>query len=238
MIPEQHGLGRLKAPDQRDHKFLMKRKLTAPSKRTRRHWRRGGRIFPLNQGQTGTCVAFAVSHFFLTSPFRNKLPMAPYDLYRKIVTLDEWEDNDHETAVPDDQLQSGTSVRAGMKAAQQIGYVKEYSWAFKGEEARQWVLDVSPVVVGTDWLFSMFSVDQNGFLHPDGEIAGGHAYLWYGTDKRELRDDGKRGVDYFIQSWGSWGIGGKGIFKMRSEDTDALIAAQGEAATATELLFK
>lgn len=164
--------------------------------------------------------------------------MSPYDLYRKIVTLDEWEDNDFEAKAPDSDLQSGTSVRGGMKAAVEIGYVKEYSWAFRGEDARNWVLDVSPVVVGTDWTWNMFSVDSRGFLHPDGGLAGGHSYLWYGSDRRELRDDGKRGVDYFLNSWGMWGIGGKGIFKMRSEDTDALIAAQGEAATATELLFK
>jgi hypothetical protein len=234
-VTEQHGLGRIAKPDPRDRQFLMARRLVAPSKRTVRKWRRGGKIFPLNQGQTGTCVSYSWSHYFLTSPVRNKLPMAPFDFYRKLILVDEWSENDSEANAPDNDLQFGSSVRAGAKAAKDLGLLSEYSWAFDGRTARQWVLDHSPVVVGTDWLWNMFSVDANGFIDVSGGIAGGHAYLWYGTDLRELRPDGKRGVDYYLNSWGQWGISGKGIFKMKIEDTDMLISSQGEACTATEL---
>lgn len=235
MLAEEHGLGRRFKPDPRDHQFLMARRLAAPPKRTVRKWARGGKIFPLNQRATGTCVAYGWSHYFLTSPVRNKLPMPPFDFYRKLILVDEWPENDIEATGSDSDLQFGSSVRAGAKAAQDLGLLSEYSWAFDGQTARQWVLEHSPVVLGTDWHRDMFSVDANGFLSVSGGIAGGHCYLWYGTDLRELRPDGKRGVDYFLQSWGAWGIGGKGVFKMRTEDTDALIAAQGEACVATEL---
>jgi hypothetical protein len=164
--------------------------------------------------------------------------MSPFDFYRKLIMEDEWPENDTEVTAGDSNLQFGSSVRAGAKAARNLGLLSEYSWAFDGNTARQWVLDHSPVILGTDWLSNMFSVDPNGFVDVSGGIAGGHAYLWYGTDLRELRPDGKRGVDYFLNSWGMWGIGGKGVFKMRSEDTDRLIAAQGEACTASEVKYE
>lgn len=231
-------LGRLIAEDPEDHNYLMVKKLPKPTKRTKRMWPHGGKSMPLDQGSTSTCVAHGWSHFLLTSPFRNKLPMKPFDLYRRIVVIDEFPENDGEATARDDQLQYGSSVRAGAKALQSLGYLKEYSWAFSGAVARQWVLDASPVVLGTDWYSKMYTTDLKGFLHVDGRVNGGHCFLWLGVNLNEKRDDGKRGVDYFLNSWGVWGLNKAGVFKMRSEDTDALIAAQGEAATATELLRK
>ncbi len=172
----------------------------------------------------------------MTSPFRNKLPMMPFDLYRRIVLQDQWRENDREASAEDADLRFGSSVRAGAKVLQELGYLSEYSWAFSGDTARQWVLEKSPVVLGTNWTDAMMTTDRNGFVHPDGGLAGGHAYLYLGTNLLEKRDDGKRGVDNFLQSWGMWGIRGVGLFKMRTEDTDALIAADGEACVATEVL--
>jgi hypothetical protein len=52
--------------------------------------------------------------------------------------------------------EDGTTVRASMQVAQQLGYVPEYRWAFTAIDIATWMMSVGPVVLGTDWLLSMF----------------------------------------------------------------------------------
>lgn len=223
------GLGRIFTPDPNDQKFMMARTLT-PSPVTKKLWALRKPV--LDQGNTGTCVAHGWTNFLRASPMRTTKGIdKPYDLYRKIVVVDEYPTNDFEATAPDDQLQSGTSVRAGAKVVTTEGRLASYLWAFNLADALSWVLSSGPVVLGTNWYSGMFAVDSGGFAHiaAGDTVAGGHCYLWRGADS-------KRGVGRFQNSWGGgWGKGGE--FLMEFKDIERLITEQGEACTAVEQKF-
>src|SRR5688572_17589275 len=143
----------------------------------------GTRHYPqgpvLDQGSTGTCVAHAWCGWAYGAPLMTKpagLP-TPFNLYREIVKNDEWSSNDHEATGPDDVLQSGTSVRAGVKTLQRRGHVKSYLWASGVDDVRAWHLaGFGGVVLGTTWHDGMMTADGDEVLHATGAALGGHAY--------------------------------------------------------------
>jgi len=120
----------------------------------------------------------------------------------------------------------GTSVRAGAKILTRLGYIDRYVWAGGAGDVKNWVLSNSPVVLGTSWTQDMFNVDAEGYVHPTGDAAGGHAYLCTGYSE-------KRNAFRCMNSWGT-GWGQKGKFWIAAADLHALIRNNGEACTATE----
>ena len=217
-------LGRVPAPDLRDSRFPLRAampKRLQPS-RTFRTWH--SRLL-LDQRDTSACVGFSGTYWLDAGPVRNLLkPGEHFDsafrLYRRCQDHDEWP-----SAEPD---YYGTSVRALFKVLQADGLVGEYRWANSAEELAWWILEKGPAVVGTLWTESMFTPNARGFVKPEGEVVGGHAYAAIGANWKAKRLD-------FLQSWGPWGKRDSGRFSMTFADFDVLMGADGEACTAVEV---
>lgn len=198
------GLGRLRSTDVRNAAFLMHRTLgpvaalKVPDNKT---WAFSGQ--PLNQGETGTCVAHAMAHFIHAAPLEHKKFLNAFDLYRELVLLDEYADNDVEATRPDDELQMGSSGTGGMKALRARNLIESFLWAQRMEDAITWVLTRGPVAIGSNWYNTMFDPTKEGYLRigATAGIAGGHEWIIRGADK-------KRGLALMVNSWGpEWGSG-------------------------------
>lgn len=211
------ALGRLPAPDPRDRAFRLAAILPpAPIRRWRYYW--SG--FWGDQGNESSCVGFSWMHWLVSAPVtqrsRNWTAEAR-NIYYQAQLVDEWEGTNYE----------GTSVRAGAKVLAATGFISEYRWAWDGMETIRAVLDVGPVVVGTNWYDGMFNPDSRGHIKPTGSVAGGHAYLIDGASL-------DRGLVRLKNSWGrGWGLAGRAY--MTITDFSRLIAEDGEAALAAEI---
>ncbi len=210
------GLGRLPSEDVRDLNFRLAALLPSePSRRYRYYW--SG--FFGDQGRYPHCVGFSWMHWLVSGPTTQKArdwPAQARGTYFAAQLLDEWPGTDYD----------GTSVRAGAKSLQQQGYVASYRWAFSGDEVVRAVLDVGPVVVGTNWYQSMFFPSDRGLIIPDGPVVGGHAYLIDGASL----NSGKVRIK---NSWGrDWGVYGRAW--MTIGDLSRLMAEDGEATLAFE----
>lgn len=206
------GLGRLPAADERDANFRM----AAPPRALPAYkYYSTGPI--LDQGPYPYCVGFAWRQWLASSPLKTTTGPAPQTIYAEAQEVDEWPGN----AYP------GTSVRAGAKVLQARGHIANYLWAWDVPTIKTWILSgQGTVVVGTLWYEGMFDVDGDGFVHPMGPEAGGHAYLLagYSSDRDAFR---------IVNSWGrSWGESGRAWIS--SIDMATLISRDGEAATAVE----
>lgn len=169
----------------------------------------------LDQGNEGACVGFGWAHELAARPV--KVPgitnQSGFDLYHSAQQLDQWPGEAYE----------GTSVLAGAKAVQELGFMKEYRWAL-GPGAAQAEVDLAlavgykgPAVLGTYWWSGMDTPDAQGYLHPTGTIRGGHCYLINSFSAKY----GRYGV------WNSWGTGFYGWISRL--DMAQLLDNEGEA---------
>lgn len=165
-----------------------------------------------------------------------------FSLYKLAQTLDEWPG----------ELYEGSSVLGALKAAQAMGFVGEYRWAFGIDDVVLALSYVGPVVVGTDWLNSMFDPKPSGLMEVDANsgVAGGHAYMWdqvilsKATMQNYLgKGEHIREQDILLageQSWGeSWGR--KGRYLVWASDMEALLKgfeSPGEAAITTQAFHR
>jgi hypothetical protein len=80
-------------------------------------------------------------------------------------------------------------------------------------------------MLGISWHRSMYRPDPDGFVHPDGNVVGGHETLIRG-------DDPKNEVVLVRNSWGAaWGD--HGHYRLTYADLDALLRDDGDAVTLT-----
>lgn len=220
MIPH-HGLGRLAAPDPRDHLMTLPMpgaRAAAAVRLQQRYW---GSSWWGDQGATSQCVAYAWSHYLTDGPVVQlppRPPQPPQVVYDAAQLIDEWAPAAHD----------GTSVRAGAKVLQQLGFITDYQFAFDLATVVDAVLLRGPVVMGTNWYDRMFDPDpKTGLVTVDGPLAGGHAWKLDGVNK-------KSGMARAKNSWGRhWGRGG--YFTISFADLERLIHESGEAAIATEV---
>lgn len=227
------GLGRLHAPDVRDTNYLMVATPRAIAVVARRNHLWAYFDAPLDQGNTGTCVAHGWKHWLSAAPVIQSdvdEPPYPFDMYDEMILLDEFPENDH-----DADRQMGTSVRAGAKVLQGKGYLKSYSWAWSVETAADWLAGIDaegrfvggPVVIGVEWRDGMWNTDSEGFLRVSGNVVGGHCVCLLGWNE-------KRGFAYGINSWGT-SFGVRGRFYLAGEDFKKLMQEGGEVCTSAEV---
>jgi hypothetical protein len=192
-----------------------------------RHYRTG---VTLNQGSTGTCTAHCATHRAHGAPIMQPLPVSettqqlltPYDLYRLIVSIDEYSDNDTEVNLPDKDLQMGSSVRAAAKALQKLGLLRNYLHAGNIEEIRAWHLaGFGGLMLGTSWFSDMMETDHEGFVNVSGALDGGHAYASHGWNDR-VKHKGR--YVRALRCQNSWGtsFGENGFFWIEEDDLGKL----------------
>ncbi len=174
----------------------------------------------LDQGAEGACTAFGWSHELIAKPSVVKGIDAKFaqKLYWEAQKIDEWPGGSYPGAYPQYE---GSSVLAAAKVVKQLGYIKEYRWAFGLEDLILSVGHKGPAVLGLDWYSDMFDVDENGFIAATGEISGGHCILCKGVNIKG---------EYFVlhNSWGpTWGVGGDA--KITFGEMQYLLQSGGEA---------
>lgn len=211
-----YPLGRLQVTDERDHDYPIRQLLPRkPSKRLSRYWWDDG--WWGNQGETNQCVAYSFVHWLKDGPILQAADFNPHAIYAEAQRLDE---------IPGENYE-GTTVRGGVKALVARGLVKEYRWAFDVYTVIQTLLELGPVVVGTNWYESMFVPDAVGRISIGGNQAGGHAYVLNGVSRisRQFR---------IKNSWGrEWGRAGHAFISF--DNFSRLLGERGEACLAVEI---
>lgn len=207
-----HPLGRIVNHDPRSLNF------PAPTVGTRQPVKH--RIYGsvLDQGNLGSCVLNASAHALNSAGLhrlRSRLAKEPDAV--KWYELATAADNYPGQYPPDD---TGTDINAAGKVLRDAGKIAGWNHAF-GLDHTLGALQVSGVLLGISWHQSMFTPDKNGYVHPDGNVVGGHEVFIYGDDAT--------GSVLVRNSWGSsWGV--RGDFRLTYSDLGALLADQGDAA--------
>lgn len=213
-------LGRQYIPDERDNKYLINDHVLRKIKKTKitsRYW--DDNIWWGDQGNTPQCVGYAWSHWLNDGPVYHSGPkpkLPPNLIYENAQKLDVWPGENYD----------GTSVRGGAKFLQNQKLISRYYWGYSLKTLVDTVLNIGPVVVGTNWYYGMFFPTQNSVIRATGPLAGGHAYVINGvaTSTQMFR---------LKNSWGrNWGQGGHAYISF--SDMDRLIREQGEICLATE----
>src|SRR3990167_7914954 len=130
----EQALGRLYAPDERDANYPLRLAYLAPPTIPYASWWIAGRPI-LDQNGWQHCVAYAWKQWLMASPLRQGHGVNPAEVYAAAQRIDEWPGEAYD----------GTSVRAGAKILQELGFIGSYLWASSVEEIRQWILVNGPV---------------------------------------------------------------------------------------------
>lgn len=174
----------------------------------------------LDQGQEGSCVGHAYAHELAGRPVvvKDVDHELAVRIYHEAQKADEWDGGSYPGAWP---FYEGTSVLAGAKVLTEAGHYSSYHWADNEADVARAVGYAGPVVIGVNWYSGMFDPDRDGYLHPTGELAGGHAILVHSISV-------KGGYYWLFNSWGtSWGVEGRA--KLSRRDMAWLLAQNGEA---------
>jgi hypothetical protein len=180
----------------------------------------------LDQGAEGACTGFGVTNELLWYPVAVPgldATFAREKIYWVAQRDDPWPGGAYPQASP---RYEGTAVLYAVQAAVDLGYYVEYRWATRERELALGVGHLGPAIIGVDWYEGMYEPDSGGFIHPTGELVGGHCTLLTGINI----DDG-----YYTlhNSWGpSWGDHGN--CKIRRVDMQKLLNDNGEACIITQ----
>ena len=161
-------LDRIPQWDERNVNYLVEPVGALPG--IKRVW--GMPLYWNDQAQEGACVAFGWSNDANCAPVQ-QLPLIEnrysFDLYHWFQRHDEWPGENYD----------GTSVLAGAKGMKALGFIGEYRWAQTVEEMAAQIVNVGPVVVGTNWYYGMYYPSRDGKyeLKISGNVVGGHCYL-------------------------------------------------------------
>lgn len=257
--PNHVAFGRLPSIDIRDVAFSAARLLRDNNRmddqplRRRRIWGLTSRALPLDQGRSPSCVGYSWATLLVAGPVRNVTAAGVAQqlgdkLYRRAQDLDEWPGNSYD----------GTSVRAGAKAATELGFITGYHWSFDIWTTLVWVINNGPCIFGTVFPDSLcFPQYNNGTARAKGvtssaipwiplEISGpslgahasGHAYCIVGADM-DLRSPfadpaDSAGALLITNTWGQWGRDGRAWLSLK--DAEALLLAGGECCMPTEIV--
>jgi Papain family cysteine protease len=156
----------------------------------------------LDQGDQPHCVGYAWKQWQQCTPLQTLDGPSAEDIYNQCKVID---GNNEE----------GSNTSSGVKAMSQEGRLQTYLWAFDLDTFKKWILTQGPIVIGACWYMGMYETDENNYVKPGGEVAGGHEFLCYGYDatKRSFK---------FCNSWSEeWGD--QGTFWMKEEDVEWLL---------------
>lgn len=146
-----------------------------------------------DQGVEGACVGFGCKALLEASPFRQAGGPTAREIYLEARIIDEFDD---------DQVSSGTSVRAGLNVLKGLGLIESYVWATGVEDIYRFLSAKGPVVIGVDWYG--YETDNDGRMRFSGAPVGGHCILLSGFSLATRQFT-------FQNSWGpSFGIHGEG----------------------------
>lgn len=206
--------------DERSKRYAARKRSSRSAKRVYTRWTPPSIV--LDQGEEGACVGFGTTAAIMSAPGRQTLKdpqQFANGLYKFAKYIDQWEG----------QRYVGTSVLAGMKSLQRLGFIKEYRWCFKTADVIDALLTTGPVVIGIPWYESMYETKTNGLVEISGKQVGGHCLLLYGYHPaKAIRGDGIQEVVYWRNSWGpGYGINGTGYVPLKQLD---LLLKQAEAA--------
>jgi len=191
--------------------LLEDHKLTHPRSYT---W---GTTVITDQGSEGACVGHAVAGELAARP--KEIPGITNDvafqIYNEAKRLDPWEGENYD----------GTSVLAGVKAAQARGHLSQYRWAFNTDDLAISVSRHGPAILGIPWLAGMYEPtlgdDNRYWINATGPVVGGHAILAVGYHVASRA--------FCLQnSWGrGWGRDGRAW--INHDILGVLLADMGEA---------
>ena len=223
----QYGLGRLPSiPDERNDRFMAIAPKEAKNIPHKTHF--SDQCF--NQGSTPQCTSYAARGAMVAAPVRNFPNISFYDLYKLNQKYDRWPGENYE----------GSSVHGSCIALKSLGLISEYRWAKTVEQVADYVLSKAPMMLGTSWFDGFFEPKKDGFIYPEGGLAGGHAYLLIGWNRDVKCPDGSIGRGTILNSWGrGWGKkdragNSNGRAYISSGVLQMLLADQGEAAVVLE----
>ena len=190
--------------------------------RVAKFWEEG---IVLDQGSEGACVGFAWTGELLAEPESpKKQPSFSYanslarSFYHEAKKIDQWPGENYE----------GTSVLAGAKIMQRMGFIGEYRWCFGIDDVRGAIISEGPVVIGIPWFDGMYDTLPGGLVKLGGKSTGGHAILLTGYSPRMRFGDRSYEVFRWRNSWGDdYGIGGSGF--IQAKDLEKLLSQGGEA---------
>lgn len=212
---EDVRLGRIPFYDERSRNYAIRE--AVGDRKPRSYTWRCSKV--LDQKNYGACVGFAWAHELIARPseITHIDHEAAMNLYFLAQMRDPWPGGEYPDSSP---IVGGTSVLAGAKAAQAMGYIDGYKWGFGLEDAILGIGYEGPAVIGVHWREGMQNPDSNGFIHPTGSYRGGHALLAYGENVRTR-------TVYLHNSWSEdWGD--NGTCKVSFDDFEKMLMDQGE----------
>lgn len=173
------------------------------SSRVSKFWRQDGLWG--NQGNTGTCVAFAEMHRMADAPVMR------YGITHDMVF------ELYAAATGDTSLQEGTWANVVAEELLRRGKISRFEWITSAGDLEFAVLEKGPIPIGIPWYNSMFfperRADGRMWVKVDSAsgLAGGHEVLLNGL-RLDQPDEPVPFFEPFYRvknSWGkSWGDGG------------------------------
>ena len=179
----------------------------------------------IDQGREGACVGFGWTNELRAEPVAVNLPLpeaTALGIYHQAQKIDEYPGEDY----------SGTSVLAGAKVVQSMGFLTGYRWAFGMQDVIDTLITQGPIVLGIPWYDSMYRTRPSGLMEVNGKVVGGHCILATGYyPKKRFFKEGITNTFEVVRlrnSWGpTYGVNGDGW--IRVEDLAMLLKGEGEA---------
>lgn len=185
----------------------------------------------LDQGQVGACVGNAMADWLNTDYGRYSGRRGQLPYLTEVDALRLYSDATHLDGQPGSYppTDTGSDGNSVAKAARAEGLITSWRHSLGGITQLIQVLQVTPVIAGTNWTDGMEDPTADGRVRPTGPVEGGHEYLIAGVDITLRRI-------WIRNSWGdSWGVPapwpdatGRGYAWIGWADYDRLLAAQGD----------